>query len=154
MFPGSDKAISFTHIPANQILNYFLALGYDSYFHRAGFDEDWTECHNGFCSCLNDDDHYCEFFQDLHRDVKEMMMSNPDITKDTRVVLLRVWSDGFEAHNVKGNSQFNSLQVFTVKLRRPKDQTPSYALCFKVFNVQKILVPLLEELFELCKVSP
>ena len=30
-------------------------------------------------------------------------MNNPDITKDTRLVILRVRSDGFEAHNVKGN---------------------------------------------------
>ena len=77
------------------------------------------------------------------------MINNPDIPKDTRVVILRVWSDGFEAHHVKGNNQFNSLQVFTVKLTGPKDQTLPYALCFKTFNVREILVHLLEELLEL-----
>ena len=79
----------------------------------------------------------------------EMMINNPDIPKDTRVLILRVWSDGFEAHHVKGNNQFNSLQVFTVKLTGPKDQTLPYGLCFKTFNVCEILVHLLEELLEL-----
>ena len=49
------------------------------------------------------------------------MINNPDIPKDMRVVILQVWSDEFEAHHVKGNNQFNSLQVFTVKLTGPKD---------------------------------
>ena len=77
------------------------------------------------------------------------MINNPDIPKDTRVIILRVWSDGFEAHNVKGNNKFNSLQVFTVKLKGPKYQTLPFALCFKTFNVQELLVNLLEELLEL-----
>ena len=38
LFPATDKAISLAHIPANQILNHFLALGYDCYFYCAGFD--------------------------------------------------------------------------------------------------------------------
>ena len=50
LYAGTEKETSFAHIPANQILNHFLALGYECYFHHAGFDEDWTECHNGFCS--------------------------------------------------------------------------------------------------------
>ena len=81
------------------------------------------------------------------------MTKNPYIHKDTRVVVLQVWSDGFEAHSRKGNSQLNSLQVFTIKLRGPKDQTLPYALCFKTLNVQKIFVHLLEQLCELCQVS-
>ena len=134
LFPGTDKAISYANIPANQILNHILALGYDCHFYRAGFEEDWSE-ENTTCLLQNDDVHHCEFFRDAHRDVKDMMAKNPNIPKDTRVVILRVWSDSFEAHNVKGNSQFNSLQVVTVKLRGPKDQTLPYALCFKTFNV-------------------
>jgi hypothetical protein len=93
LFPVTNKAITFGHIPENQIFNHFLPLGYDCYFHCAGFNEDWTECHNGFFSLLNYDDNCCEFFQDLHRDVKEMMMDSPYITKDKRVVVLQVWSD-------------------------------------------------------------
>jgi hypothetical protein len=74
--------------------------------------------------------------------------------KETRVVILQVWSDGFEAHNVKGNIKFNSLQVFTLKLKGPKDQTLPYALCFKTFNVREIFVQLLKELFDLRQVRP
>ena len=38
LFAGTEKETSYIHIPANQILNHFLALGYDCYFHHAGFD--------------------------------------------------------------------------------------------------------------------
>ena len=55
LFAGTEKETSFTHIPANQILNHFLALGYDCHFNRAGFEEDWAEGENGTCSLLNDD---------------------------------------------------------------------------------------------------
>ena len=82
-----------------------------------------------------------------------MMTNNTDTSKDTRVVILRVWTDGFEAHNVKSNAQFNSHQVFNVELRGPKDQIIPKMLCFKTLNVKKI-VKLLEELCELQKVSP
>jgi hypothetical protein len=82
-----------------------------------------------------------------------MMINKPDIPKDTRVVILQVWSDGFEAHNVKGNNKFTSLQVFTVKLTGPKDQTLPYTLCFKTFNIREMSVNLLEELMELQKVQ-
>ncbi len=40
IFEDTDRGISYTHIPANQIVNHFLALGYDCHFYRAGFDED------------------------------------------------------------------------------------------------------------------
>ena len=40
LFDDTDKAIPYAHMPANQILNHFLALGYDCYFYWAGFDED------------------------------------------------------------------------------------------------------------------
>ena len=53
----------------------------------------------------------------------EMMINNPDIPTDMRVVILQVWSDGFEAHNVKGHNKINSLQVFIVKLMGLKYQT-------------------------------
>jgi hypothetical protein len=77
----------------------------------------------------------CEFFHDTRKEVNEMMRNNPGMPKETRVVILPVWSDGFEAHNVKGNIKLNSLQVFTLKLKGPKDQTLLYALWFKTFNV-------------------
>ena len=102
---------------------------------------------------FTDDDTFpCEFLQDTHEEIKEMMRNNPDMPKDTRVVILQVWSDGFEAHNVKGNIKFNSLQVFTLKLKGPTDQTLPYALCFKTSNFREIFVQLLEELYDLRQV--
>lgn len=95
--------------------------------------KDWTGCQNGSFSLLNDDADHCEFFQVAHKDVEEMMTSSPDIFKDTRVIILKVWSNGYEAHNVNG------LQVFTVKLSGPKSKTFPYTVCFKTTNVQKIL---------------
>ena len=35
LFPGTDKAISYVHIPAHEILNNLLALGYECYFHQS-----------------------------------------------------------------------------------------------------------------------
>ena len=155
LFTGTDRACSYAHIPANQILNHILALGYDCYFYRAGFEKDWTDIEHEVYPMFTDDDTYpCEFFRDAHNDVKEMMRNDPAMPKETRVVILRVWSDGFEAHNVKGNIKFNSLQVFTLKLKGPKDQTLPYALCFKTFNVREIFVQLLKELFDLRQVRP
>jgi hypothetical protein len=65
LFEDTDRGISYAHIPANQILNHFLALGYDCYFYRAGFDKDWISCENEMCdiSHIDHDDHqHCEFF--------------------------------------------------------------------------------------------
>jgi len=88
LFPHTDNAISFAHLSANQIFNHLLALGNERYFHRAGFDEDWIEYQNGSFSNLGDDDYHCEFFREAHGVVKEMMTNNPNIPKDTRVVIL------------------------------------------------------------------
>ena len=57
-----------------------------------------------------------------------LMTENPEMPKDTRLVILQVWFDGFEAHNVKGNTQFNSLQVFTIKLRTERPNPPLCSL--------------------------
>ncbi len=153
LFTGTNRATSYAHISANQILNHILALGYDCYFYRAGFENDWTDIEHEKYPMFTDDDTFpCEFLHDTYEEVKEMMRNNPDMPKDTRVVILRVWSDGFEAHNVKGNIKFNSLQVFTLKLKGPTDQTLPYALCFKTSNVREIFVQLLEELYDLRQV--
>ena len=72
LFDDTDRGISYAHIPANQILNHFLALCYDCNFYLAGFDEDWIACENGMCYIPNNDhnDHqHCEFFLDVHIDM-------------------------------------------------------------------------------------
>ena len=62
MLPGTDRENSYAHRAANQIVNHFLALGYDCYFYQAGFEEDWIECENAMCYLLNNDEHHCKFF--------------------------------------------------------------------------------------------
>ena len=62
LFEDTDKAISYAHLPAKQILNHFLVLVYDCYFYWAGFDEDWIECKNGTCDLSSNDLQHCEFF--------------------------------------------------------------------------------------------
>ena len=82
------------------------------------------------------------------------MTSKTDTPKDRRVIILRVWSNTFEADNDKGHAQCNSLKVVPVKLRGRKDWMFPYANCFKTFSAWKIFVRLLEELCKLWEVSP
>ncbi len=42
-----------------------------------------------------------------------------DISMETQVILVRVWSDGFEAYQIKGKNEFNSLQIFTLTVIGP-----------------------------------
>ena len=65
LFPGTNKASSYAHMPVNQILHHIVALGYDCHFYRAGFEEDWSE-ENTTCLLQNDDVHHCDFFRDAH----------------------------------------------------------------------------------------
>ena len=56
-------------------------------------------------------------FQDQHERVETMMINDPNnVTRHTRVVFVRVWSDGFEAHQIMAKSEFNNLQLFTLTL--------------------------------------
>ncbi len=77
-----------------------------------------------------------------------------DISMETRVILVRVWSDGFEAHQIKGKNEFNSLQIFTLTAIGPNYQNTDYhtvpfALCFLRHSQNDILIQLLKELKEL-----
>ena len=67
---------------------------------------------------------------------------------------MRVWSDGFKAHQIKAKNEFNSLQIFTLTILAPKYQnskhhTVPFAMCFKRQHHQDILIQLLDELNEL-----
>jgi hypothetical protein len=68
--------------------------------------------------------------------------------------LVQIWSDGFEAHQIKAKNDFNSLQLFTLTILAPNYQqtnshTVHFALCFKKKNHHMILLQLLQELKEL-----
>ena len=133
------------HIPAKQIINHLLALGIDRLTFLAGVGTDW----------INDDGEYeCQYINEAHDLVKKMMKEDPNISNNTRVHIIKVWSDGFEAHQIKANNDFNSLQLFTITLKAPKGKgtrrhTLPFALCFKKKNHHDIFIQLLTEVREL-----
>ena len=98
----------------------------------------------------------CDFIKEVHNQVKEAMASKQALSPNTRVALIRIWSDGFEAHHIITNTDFNSLQLFTLTLRAPrgkrtKHHTWPYALCFKKNHTHDIFLQLLKEVNELRK---
>ncbi len=139
--PTVSIAHKAAYIPANQIINHLLAIGMDIMFFRAGHKEDWVDTSGN---------HETKFLQDLYQNVSSMT----DISKDTRIILVRVWSDGFEAHQIKAKNEYNSLQIFTLTVLAPHYQntnrhTVPFALCFKKKSHDEILIQLLRELREL-----
>ena len=87
-----------------------------------------------------------------------MMDEELNISKEARVVIVRVWSDGFEAHQIKGQNDINNLQLFTLTLRAHKGRgtgqhTMPFALCFKKSNHHAIFIQLLKEVRELFAVK-
>jgi hypothetical protein len=114
------------YIPAREIINHLLAIGIDVMFFRAGRKEDWVEKSGNYAT---------RFLCDLHQNVSTLK----DISLDMQVILVRVWSDGCEAHQIKAKNEFNSLQIFTLTILTPKYQntnrhTVPFAMCFKRKN--------------------
>ena len=130
------------HVSANQLVNHLLAFNKDVYSHRVGFDEDWMDGKGNY---------QCQYFRDVHRRVKSMMTTDPlNVSKETRVVFVRPWSDGFEAHKVKANNDYNNLQIFTVTLRAIRGKncnrhTLPFGLCYKKKSHGEIFMQLLKE---------
>jgi hypothetical protein len=138
--PTVSIAHKAAYIPANEIINHLLAIGIDIMFFCAGHKEDW----------LDKSGHETKFLQDLYQNVSMMT----DISKDTQIILVRVWSDGFEAHQIKAKNEYNSLQIFTLTVLVPHYQntnrhTVPFALCLKKKSHDEILIQLLRELREL-----
>jgi len=49
------------------------------------------------------------FFFQTKEKVEAMLQSNPLIPKDTRIVILRMWSDSFEAHKIHVERQLKGI---------------------------------------------
>ncbi len=82
-------------------------------FFRVGHEKDWVD----------QSGHYkTNFLSDLHQNVSTMK----DISKETQVILVRVQSDGFEAHQIKVKNEFNSLQIFTLTVIGPNYQNTNH----------------------------
>jgi hypothetical protein len=133
------------HIPVKNIINHMLALGLAAVTFRAGHDTDWVD---------GDGNYKCQSIREAHESVKKMMQDDPSLPADTLVYTLRVWSDGFEAFQVKQSNDFNSLQLFTVTLLAPKGETTKlhtwpFALGFKCQCNQAVFLQMLSEVRQL-----
>jgi len=87
------------------------------------------------------------FLRDFHQNI----LIAHDILTDMQVILVRVWSDGFQAHQIKAKNESNSLQIFTWTILAPKYQNTNrhkipFAMFFKRKNHRDFLIQLLEEL--------
>ena len=127
----STGTCQFASADLEQLLNYSLAWNPQCYFYEAGKEDDWDPS--------NHQDNICsyrhqvisaEFFQNSYKRVKKMLTESL-IPRNTRVVFARAWSDGYEAHNVVPNNEYNSIQAVTFKLMGGKDVTFPAMLVFK-----------------------
>ena len=146
--PEVGEVNAFAHIPANQAINHMLALGIKVQSYRAGHEADW----------VNDKGEYkCGFIKEMHETVKDRL-KNQNLPTETKVIVIRTWSDGFEAHQIKGTNDFNNLQLYTLSLMSPKGKisklhTLPFALCFKKENHEDIFIRLLREVYALQQVT-
>ena len=144
--PEVDILHECAHVPANQSVNHLLAFNKDVLYNRVGFEEDWLDGQSNY---------KCQHFQEVHGRVKAMMEADPqNVTKETRVVFVRPWSDGFEAKKIKVHHAYNNLQVFTLTLRAirgkgTKRHTMPFGLCFKKKSHAEIFMQLLKEVHAL-----
>ena len=73
------------YIPAREIINHLLATGIHVMFFCAGHEGDMVDKYGNYGT---------NFLCNLHENVSNVK----DISMDTSVILVRVRSDGFEAH--------------------------------------------------------
>jgi hypothetical protein len=116
-------------------------MGIDVMFFHAGHEEDWVDQSHHYGTKL---------LRNLHQNVSTMT----DISIDTQILFVRVWSDRVEAHQIKGKNEFNSLQMFTLTIIAPNYKnttrhTAPFALCFQRQNQNDTLIQLLKELKDL-----
>jgi hypothetical protein len=104
-------------------------------FFCAGHKEDWVDKSGNYET---------KVLCDIHQNVS----ITKDISMDTWVILVRVWSDGFEAHQTKAKNESNNLQIFTLtilalKFQNTNSHTAPFAMCFKRKNHHDFLIQLL-----------
>ena len=102
--PDVEELDGFGYIPVEKILNNILAMGIDMLTFEK--DDDYTDCNGNYEGT---------YFRDLHQTVKEA--NHPE---NTKVHILRAWSDAFEAHQIVADTEHNSMQLFTITVLPPK----------------------------------
>ena len=115
--------------------------------YRVGYEEDWKDKVTG--------NYDCAFIRKLHNHVVNNLHTTrhelDDVTPDTRVILVQLWSDGFEAHKIKAKNNFNNLHLFTLTvLAEPGESSRSHttplALLHKTKNHHEIFIKILGEI--------
>ena len=132
---------------AKQIINHFLASRLSTKYYRVGYEEDWKDKVTG--------NYDCAFIRKLHKHVANILHTTrhelDDVTPDTRVTLVQLWSDGFEAHKIKAKNNFNNLQLFTLTVlaepgKSNRSHTTPLALLHKKKNHHEIFIKILGEI--------
>ena len=146
-FPSVSIAHKAAYIMAKQIINHFLASGLSTKYYRVGYEEDWKDKVTG--------NYDCAFIRKLHKHIVNILHTIChelyDVTPDTRVILVRLWSDGFEAHKIKAKNNFNNLQLFTLTVlaepgKSSRSHTTPLALLHKKKNYHEIFIKILGEI--------
>ena len=124
---GNDHA----GIRAIELVNHVLAMCKTVCFYRAGFPQDWDPQNflgkNSYMSNVMKGD----FFREIHQKYSSMA-ERGEIPAETRIVLVRIWSDAFEAHKIAGNNEYNSVQIYTLRFKAdPEDYIVPIRLSFK-----------------------
>ena len=70
--------------------------------YRAGFEKDWVGV---------DGTYKCQYIKTLHEKVKTRLMGDSPLSNDTRMHILRVWSDGFQPKKGKTKKDFESMHL-------------------------------------------
>ena len=146
-YPSVSIAHKAAYISAKQVINHFLASGLSTKYYRVGYEEDWKDKVTGSYDCA--------FIRKLHNHVVNILHTTrhelDDVTPDTRVILVRLWSDGFEAHKIKAKNNFNNLQLFTLTVlaepgKSSRSHTTPLALLHKKKNHHEIFIKILGEI--------
>lgn len=146
---SNTKKRKYAAVSAEDIVNNLLAAGVQVRYFRAGYEEDWYVD-------KNNKTYECQFLRDIHKEVLKRMQTDPTVTNDTRIMIVRLWSDSFQNKQIKGvNTEWNSIQAFTLTLLPPNgnisNHTVPCAVTFKKEDHDDILIEILRQIKELEK---
>ena len=132
-------------IPVRLLVNQTVALNIP--IKHFDTDDDWTDENGNYGG---------EFYRVWHDKIKEMK-KNGDMPEGTRIIFIRIWSDGFQAFQIKGHNEYNSIQLYTVSVVAPrgeqtKQHTLPFALCFKKMIRSDVFGSLIEQCQDLLQV--
>ena len=137
------KKRKYAFMPPEQIINFFLASGTDAKYYRIGYDSD-------FYLDPESKSYECKLIEDLHKMAIDLRTQNPDLPSDTRIVLMDLWTDGFENKKISPNPAYNNVNAFTLTLqpstrRTMESFTLPTGLTYKRENHRDVLLQILRE---------